>query len=325
MENYMIKTAESVSPKHPDKLCDQASDAILDALIEQDPKSRCAIEVMGGHGKAIVMGEVTTKADIDYKGIVQRVTGLKSVEVVVEKQSPFIAQGVDAGGAGDQGIMVGYACKENKSLVPQEHYLARSLCKYIYKRHPFDGKTQISINEDKFDIVASFQNIASPALKNLVEDWANQSLPQNKKARLFINPSGDWTQGGFDADTGLTGRKIVVDAYGARVPVGGGAFSGKDLSKVDRAGAYFARKKAVELLKKHNANEVLIKVAYAIGVKLPVELKIRINKENAYHEIPHWLYEEFSADKIRNEIKVSSFEETAKWGHFGNGFPWEIE
>ena len=320
----MIKTAESVSPKHPDKLCDQASDAILDALIEQDPKSRCAIEVMGGHGKAIVMGEVTTKADIDYKGIVQRVTGLKSVEVVVEKQSPFIAQGVDAGGAGDQGIMVGYACSENKGLVPQEHYLARSLCRYIYNQHPYDGKTQISINEDKFDIVASFQSITSPALKSLVEDWANQSLPQNKKARVFINPSGDWTQGGFDADTGLTGRKIVVDAYGARVPVGGGAFSGKDLSKVDRAGAYFARKKAVELLKKHNANEVLIQVAYAIGVKLPVELKIRINKENAYHEIPHWLYEEFSADKIRNEIKVSSFEETAKWGHFGNGFPWDI-
>ncbi len=320
----MIKTAESVSPKHPDKLCDQASDAILDALIEQDPKSRCAIEVMGGHGKAIVMGEVTTKADIDYKGIVQRVTGLKSVEVVVEKQSPFIAQGVDAGGAGDQGIMVGYACSENKGLVPQEHYLARSLCKYIYKRHPFDGKTQISIKEDKCDIVASFQNVASPALKNLVEDWANQILPQNKMSRLFINPSGDWTQGGFDADTGLTGRKIVVDAYGARVPVGGGAFSGKDLSKVDRAGAYFARKKAVELLKNYNANEVLIKVAYAIGVKLPVELKIRINKENAYHEIPHWLYEEFSADKIRNKIKVSSFEETAKWGHFGNWFSWDI-
>lgn len=317
-------TAEFVSPKHPDKLCDQASDAILDALIGQDPKSRCAIEVMGGHGKAIVMGEVTTKADIDYKGIVQRVTGLKSVEVVVEQQSPFIAQGVDAGGAGDQGIMVGYACNENKEFVPQEHYLARSLCRYIYKRHPFDGKTQVSINEDKFEIVASFQNITTPNLKNLVEDWANQSLTKSNGLRVFINPSGDWSQGGFDADTGLTGRKIVIDAYGGRVPVGGGAFSGKDLSKVDRAGAYFARKKAVELLKKHNANEVLIQVAYAIGLKLPVDLKIKINNENAYCEIPHWIYEEFSADKIRNEIKVNSFEETAKWGHFGNGFPWDI-
>lgn len=316
-------TSEFVSPKHPDKLCDQASDAILDALIEQDPESRCAIEVMGGHGKAIVMGEVTTKADIDYKGIVQRVTGLKSVEVVVEKQSPFIAQGVDAGGAGDQGIMVGYACNENKELVPHEHYLARSLCKYIYKQHPFDGKTQISINEDKFDIVASFQNISSPALKNLVEDWANQSLTKSNGLRVFINPAGDWTQGGFDADTGMTGRKIVVDAYGARVPVGGGAFSGKDLSKVDRAGAYFARKKAVELLEMHAADEVLIQVAYAIGVKLPVDLKIKINNKNAYYEIPHWLYEEFSADRIRNEIKVSSFEETARWGHFGNGFSWD--
>lgn len=317
-------TSEFVSPKHPDKLCDQASDAILDALIEQDPKSRCAIEVMGGHGKAIVMGEVTTKADIDYKGIVQRVTGLKSVEVVVEKQSPFIAQGVNAGGAGDQGIMVGYACNENKGLVPQEHYLARSLCKYIYKRHPFDGKTQVSINDDKFDIVASFQNIATPDLKILIEDWANQSLTKSNGLRVFINPAGDWTQGGFDADTGLTGRKIVVDAYGGRIPVGGGAFSGKDLSKVDRAGAYFARKKAVELLEMSAADEVFIQVAYAIGVKLPVDLKIKINNVNAYYEIPHWLYEQFSADNIRNEIKVSSFEETAKWGHFGNGFPWDV-
>jgi len=315
-------TAEFVSPKHPDKLCDQASDAILDALIEQDPNSRCAVEVMGGHGKALVMGEVTSKADIDYKGIVQRVTGLKNVEVVIEKQSPFIAKGVDEGGAGDQGIMIGYACHDGWDLMPEEYSLARNLCKYIYDVFPFDGKTQVTKDEGNYTILASFQNAPKKRLEELVLGWAHEEDLITKGIKVIVNPAGDWTLGGFDADTGLTGRKIVVDAYGPRVPVGGGAFSGKDLSKVDRAGAYFARQKAIEYLHQYGAYQVIIRVAYAIGVAKPVELKIIV--DNEYTEYSDSVLEEFRADKIRNEIKVSSFEETAKWGHFGNGFPWDI-
>src|SRR3990167_468241 len=156
-----MKTAEAVSPKHPDKLCDQISDAILDACLEQDPMSRVAIETMGGHGIITITGELTTKAYINAREIAQRIAGSQyGVQTNIVSQSPEIAQGVDTGGAGDQGIMIGYACNENEEMIPHELYLARSLCKFIYEKYPYDGKTQITLDVKITTIVASFQNVS---------------------------------------------------------------------------------------------------------------------------------------------------------------------
>lgn len=250
---------------HPDKICDRIADAILFAYLEKDKNSRVAIEVMGGHGVIHISGEVTSKGEVDIDKIVREIVGEKiQITKAITKQSTFIAQGVDVGGAGDQGIMVGYACNETESLMPLEYELAKNLCLEIYKKYPYDGKTQITIDGNKvIAAVASFQNTKTRELEKLVK-----TLIQSEK--YFINPAGEWSVGGFDADSGLSGRKIVVDAYGPNVPVGGGSFAGKDLTKVDRGGALMARKVAVDLLKKHHAKEVLVKLAYAIGHPNPV-------------------------------------------------------
>ena len=265
MLNERIRTCEYVSPKHPDKICDRIADAILLAYLKKDKKARVAVEVMGGHGVINVSGEITSKAKVDIKKTVYKVVSRKyKVNVNLVKQSPFIAQGVDSGGAGDQGIMVGYACNETKSLMPLEYELAKNLCLSIYKKYSYDGKTQVTINGKKVvAVVASFQNTKTEELGKLVKKLI-------KSEKYYINPAGEWPVGGFDADSGLSGRKIVVDAYGPNIPVGGGSFAGKDLTKVDRSGALMARKIAVELLKKHKAREVLVKLAYVIGVAEPV-------------------------------------------------------
>ena len=241
------RTAESVSPKHPDKLCDRISDAILDAYLKGDPDSRVAAETCGGHGVVFVTGEITSKADVDIEKIVKRIAGDDiEVHTKVVKQSPEIAQGVDTGGAGDQGIMIGYACDETAELLPREVILARRLNQHIYKKHAFDGKTQVTIApDDSIDsIVASFQNVPKTELEKLVKEFIKENHLSGK-LELHINPAGDWQQGGFDADTGLTGRKLIVDNYGPRVAIGGGCYSGKDPSKVDRSAAYMARRIAV--------------------------------------------------------------------------------
>ena len=246
MENYStFRTAESVSPGHPDKLCDQISDAILDAYLAQDPKSRVAVEVCGGHSQVFVTGEVTsTTSNIDIPAIVHHLAG-DSMQITTNlvKQSPEIAQGVDTGGAGDQGIMIGYACDETPELLPVEVVLSRRLNQHIYAKHPYDGKTQVTIRYNAPDdftvesIVASFQNVPADELRKLVEEFiATHQLKGNPE--LHLNPAGDWNQGGFEADTGLTGRKLIVDNYGPRIPIGGGCFSGKDPSKVDRSAAW---------------------------------------------------------------------------------------
>ena len=155
----MVRTAEVVTPGHPDKICDRISDAILDACLEQDPNTRAAIETMGGHGIITVTGELTTEAYVDINSIVKEVYGKEiGVQVNIVRQSPEIAQGVDTGGAGDQGIMTGYACNENEDYVPQEYYLARKLAQELYHRYPYDGKTQVTIDGSKLRVVASFQN-----------------------------------------------------------------------------------------------------------------------------------------------------------------------
>ncbi len=328
-----IKTAECVTPKHPDKMADQISDAILDVCLSTDPKSRVAIEVLGGHGKVYVVGELTSELgfrEVDVKEAVKRITGKDlEVEINVVSQSPEIAQGVDIGGAGDQGIMIGYACNDNEAMIPQEMYLARSLCKHIFDKYPYDGKTQITLNEEGkiTAIVASFQNVSKDDLFSIVQVWIEERKEAiASRMNLFCNPAGDWSLGGFDADTGLTGRKLMVDNYGPQISIGGGAFSGKDSTKVDRSGAYMARKIAVDLLKEMQAKVVKVRLAYAIGVAQPVMAMATVVLEDGeIQEVDvSTLYDLTPAGIISMlDLRKPQFEETARWGHFGNKFNWE--
>ena len=342
------RTAESVSPKHPDKLCDRISDAILDAYFAQDPDARVAAETCGGHGVVFVTGEITSTADVDIPAIVHRIAG-DNVEVhtKVVKQSPEIAQGVDTGGAGDQGIMIGYACDETPELLPREVVLSRRLNQYLYEKFPYDGKTQVTIRPDgKVDsVVASFQNASSDELTKAVSDWLlEQKFLDGRSAsfftkmvlddpkeyaplfdntedlRAYINPAGDWNQGGFDADTGLTGRKLIVDNYGPRVAIGGGCYSGKDPSKVDRSAAYMARRIAVDYLRERKAHEVLVRLAYAIGYAEPLEKTVIIDGKpeeiEGYDLTPRGIIKSL-------DLKRPIYEKTAEYGHYGNGFDWD--
>lgn len=316
------RTAESVSPKHPDKLCDQISDAILDAYFEKDPNARVAAEACGGHGVVFITGEITSTADVDIPAIVKRIAGDDiEVHTKIVKQSPEIAQGVDTGGAGDQGIMIGYACDETPEMLPREVVLARRLNQYIYEKYPFDGKTQITIAPDGSidSIVASFQNAPREELEKLVREFIEKEKLTGK-LELHINPAGDWQQGGFDADTGLTGRKLIVDNYGPRVAIGGGCYSGKDPSKVDRSAAYMARRIAVDYLRKRKAHEVLVRLAYAIGYAEPLEKTVIVDGEaeeiEGYDLTPNGIIKYL-------DLKRPIYEKTARWGHYGEGFDWD--
>ncbi len=324
------KTAESVSPKHPDKLCDQISDAILDAYLAQDTDARVAVETVGGHGKVFITGEVTSNAKIDIEPIVKRIAGDVEVETRLVHQSPEIANGVDTGGAGDQGIMVGYATSETPELLPLEVVLSRNLNQYLYEKWPYDGKTQVTLQGSELtSIVASFQNAPKAELEAAVQEWARTQhyvsacfvKGRNSNPTLHINPAGDWHQGGFDADAGLTGRKLVVDNYGPRIPIGGGCFSGKDPSKVDRSAAYMARKIAIDYLKRFQAKEVYVYLAYAIGYDQPLEATAVVDGEEktveGYDLSPRGIIE-FLA------LKRPVYEKTAQYGHFGHAeFNWE--
>lgn len=316
----MIRTAEAVTPKHPDKICDRISDAILDECLKQDPNTRAAIETMGGHGIITVTGELTTEAFVDIPEVVKKVYGKEiGVQTNIVRQSPEIAQGVDTGGAGDQGIMIGYACNDNEDYVPQEYYLSRKLAQEIYHRYPFDGKTQVTMNGNSLRVVASFQNAPAEELEKIVKGYFAKYKMYALES-VHCNPAGDWSLGGFDADAGLTGRKLAVDNYGPRVPIGGGAFSGKDATKVDRSAAYMARKIAVDLLKKNNASEVLVQLAYAIGYDQPIQASALIDGEHqfvtGYDLTPRGIINFL-------DLKEPVFSQTAEWGHMGNGFSWE--
>ena len=321
IQTNFYRTAESVSPGHPDKIADQISDAVLDAHLAQDPHARVAVDVAGGHGKVFVTGEVTSMAKgVDITAIVKRIAG--DVELIehIAKQSPEIAQGVDIGGAGDQGIMVGYATNETVEFMPKEVILSRHLNQHIYKKWPFDGKTQITLGgDDIVGVVASFQHANSNELREVVNDWL-KDYSVSKDVRIHINPSGDWNIGGFEADAGLTGRKLAVDSYGPRISVGGGAFSGKDPSKVDRSAAYMARKIAVDYLKERDAKEVFTRLAYAIGVAEPLEASVIVDGQHeeiaGYDLTPNGIIKNLN---LRRPI----YEETARYGHFGHNFDWE--
>lgn len=339
MEHYTsYRTAESVSPKHPDKLCDQISDAVLDAHLAVDPNTRVAVETCGGHGQVFVTGEITSTADnVDIAAIVHRIAGdnLKVMQNLV-RQSPEIAQGVDTGGAGDQGIMIGYACAETPELLPLEVVLSRRLNQYIFAEHPYDGKTQVTLFDTKnpesdaeapryvSSIVASFQNTPQAELERLVRSFIEseklQPVPGKTEIELHLNPAGDWNQGGFEADTGLTGRKLIVDNYGPRIPIGGGCFSGKDPSKVDRSAAYMARRIAVDYLKKRQAKEVFVRLAYAIGYAEPLERTVIVDGKpeqiKGYDLTPQGIIKFL-------DLKRPIYEATARYGHFGEGFDWD--
>lgn len=325
------RTAESVSPRHPDKLCDRISDAVLDAYLSADANSRVAVDVAGGHGTVFVTGEVTSKAkSVDVESIVRRIAGEVDVIVRLAAQSPEISQGVDTGGAGDQGIMVGYATNETPQYLPLEVVLSRELNAYLYDKWPYDGKTQVTVRGSEIhSIVASFQHAPTAQLESAVKDWAKTQRyvsscfvkGRNDNPRLHINPAGEWQLGGFDADAGLTGRKLVVDNYGPRVPIGGGAFSGKDPSKVDRSAAYMARRIAVDYIERFQAKEVFVYLAYAIGYDQPLEATAVVDgvekTVEGYDLTPNGIIAFLG-------LKRPIYEPTAEYGHFGRGdFPWE--
>jgi S-adenosylmethionine synthetase len=259
-------TVESVTSGHPDKVCDQISDSILDALLEKDPKSRVAVEAFGSHGLLVIGGEVSSTATVNYAEIAERVYEsigyTDSLEIItrVETQAPEIAIGVNTGGAGDQGIMYGFATNETKEFLPKGVVFAHALAQKLEEARKEgaiswlmpDGKTQVTIENGKVStIVVSAQHkpeiseteINSTIREKIISPILGNEMPET----IFINPTGSFITGGFASDAGLTGRKIMVDTYGGLAPHGGGAFSGKDATKVDRSAAYMARFAAKKL------------------------------------------------------------------------------
>lgn len=338
-------TVESVTSGHPDKVCDQISDAILDACLKEDPMSRVAVETFGGHGTLIIGGEVTTSADVDFAKIARKVYKKIGYDqeldifVKVVKQSPDIAQGVDNGGAGDQGIMYGYATDETQEFLPQAvvkvHALAKKL-EDLRKSDPQfwwlrpDGKTQITVEDGKIkavliscqhDEIVDSNYIHSQLIKHIISPIVGDL----SDIVILTNPTGKFVQGGFEADTGLTGRKIMVDTYCGLVPHGGGAFSGKDATKVDRSAAYMCRFVARQIVARKLAKECLVSVAYAIGKAEPLMVEAVNEKGESLSEIVKKEFN-FGPQAIIETLSLRSpvFERTAAYGHFGkNDLPWE--
>lgn len=326
---HVLRTAESVTCAHPDKVCDQISDAILDACLTDDPNTRAAVEVMGGHGLITITGELSTKAHIDLRAVAEatyRSLGYQEpvgITVNVVQQSSEIAGGVDTGGAGDQGIMVGYATVETDELLPLELVLARRLTDAMGSR---DGKAQVTVRDGKvvgvLTSVCEHPEANEVAFAKAVEEIIVPYLVSDASVESvwLQNPNGRWSVGGFAADTGLTGRKLAVDNYGPSVPLGGGCFSGKDATKVDRSAAYMARRIATDYLKNRNAKEVFVHLAYAIGVAEPVMATVTLDgvheEVTGYDLRPRAIIEQLS-------LTAPQFAETARGGHFGRGFTWD--
>lgn len=321
----MIRTAECVSPMHPDKMCDRISDTLLDLHLEQDSNSRVAIETCGGMGEVYITGEVTSNAVVTKENIIKVVHDVTTDDTInviinINSQSPEIANGVDTGGAGDQGIMIGYACRDNKEFLPQEYFLSRELNKFVFDKYPYDGKTQVTMNGNSLRVVCSFQNAPGKELQKLVMEYF-EDYPDYFIDALHCNPAGDWNIGGFTADAGVTGRKLAVDNYGPRVPLGGGAFSGKDSTKVDRSAAYMGRRVAVDILEQRpEVQEVMVQLAYAIGYDQPLQATAIVDGEHefikGYDLSPKGIIEFL-------ELTKPIFASTAGFGHMGAGFNWK--
>ena len=361
---------EIVFKGHPDKLCDRISDAILDAYLAQDPYTRAGIETMGGKGKIFVTGEVTSKGQIDIVPIIHRILddanlNTNDYEIInnIGVQSADIALGVDmsvegkegtlsedeAIGAGDQGMMFGYACDETYLYVPKAMAILQEFSRTyeaMRKKNPdlfyADGKAQITgYYDDDFRLTKiktftiSYQNSETDRefTDHLIRTAAEMICYKNKVEveEFLINPTGKFLIGSFEGDAGLTGRKIVVDSYQSFAPVGGGAFSGKDPTKVDRSGAYKARQLAIRTLKKHNLKWCEIQLSYAIGKAEPLAIYIDSDKGNL--EVPVEWYKECTPANMIKDLKLRQpiYEETACFGHFGcppdafgRSFAWEM-
>ncbi|MEI7741021.1 MAG: methionine adenosyltransferase [bacterium] len=343
MYSPRIYTVESVTSGHPDKVCDQISDAVLDACLREDPKSRVAIESFGCHGLLIVGGEVTTLAKPDYEKIARSVYDeigyLEPLEIItrVVEQSPDIAQGVDTGGAGDQGIMYGYACDETPEFLPCGVVLVQKLAAGLERLRKSgelgwlkpDGKTQVVIDGDRVtSVLVSTQHDAAVSQeeikRTLIEKLIAPVVGDLSGVEILVNPTGLFVLGGFEADTGLTGRKIMVDTYGGLAPHGGGAFSGKDPTKVDRSAAYMCRFVAKNLVARGLAKRCLVSVGYAIGRAEPV-MVTAINENG--EDLSRYLSEfDFKPRAIieRLDLRRPIYQKTSAYGHFGReGFPWE--
>jgi S-adenosylmethionine synthetase len=356
-----ILTSEAVFRGHPDKICDQISDGILDACLKEDINSRVAIETLIKNHLVVVAGEVTTKANVNYEEVVYDVLkslgyeDLEDFDIVVEvsKQSPDIALGVDKDGAGDQGIMYGYAVNECKELMPLSIVLARkiaicmdSMTKQIREVFGADGKCQVSVEYDENDkpkridtIVVSQQTAKgverSVYTRFIIEECILKVIPNyliDSNTKILINPTGEFVEGGAYADSGLTGRKIICDTYGGIGRHGGGAFSGKDATKVDRLGAYYARYVAKNIVAAGLANKCEFQVAYAIGIDKPVAVNIDTFGTSKYsnEQIKDAVFKffNFSPKAMKTEIinPNVSFRSLAEYGHVGRSdirVPWE--
>ncbi len=372
MKNYF--TSESVSQGHPDKVADQVSDAVLDAMIAQDPNSRVACETLVTTGLVVVAGEITTKAIVDIPGVVRKtikeigytdpMSGFDyencAVMVTIDKQSPDISQGVTAGdglhkeqGAGDQGMMFGYACNETPIKMPMAIHLAHRLVEELANVRekgiiPYlrpDSKSQVTVEYDGLKpvrvdtVVISSQHSPDVKYSTLKKDIINKVVKKvipakfiDGKTKYHINPTGRFVVGGPKGDCGLTGRKIIVDTYGGYGAHGGGAFSGKDPSKVDRSAAYAARWVAKNVVAAKIATHCELQVSYAIGVAKPISIHVDtygtgIISDEEITGIIQKVFDLRPAAIIKQlDLKRPIFRETARHGHFGRkgkNFTWE--
>ncbi|MCX7626202.1 MAG: methionine adenosyltransferase [Candidatus Sumerlaeaceae bacterium] len=371
MAKRLLFTSESVSEGHPDKVCDQISDAVLDACLEQDPRSRVACECLATTGLVIIAGEITTKAVVNYADVARQVLrdigyvddayGINAdtcgVLVALDRQSPDIAMGVDREGdnqgAGDQGMMFGYACDETPELMPLPIMMAHNLLRKLSELRrnkvlPYlrpDAKSQVTVEyvdgepqrietlvistQHSEDVTA--EDIKSDLMKHLFpvvlgEKWWREGI------KIHVNPTGKFTIGGPQGDTGLTGRKIIVDSYGGMGRHGGGAFSGKDPSKVDRSAAYAARWVAKNIVAAGLARRCEVQVAYAIGVAEPVSVSVNVDTkgtgEHDDEKLTKLVEKTFDLRPRRIieqlELLKPIYRKTAAYGHFGRSeFSWE--
>ncbi len=374
MAGNFLFTSESVTEGHPDKLCDQVSDGLLDEILRQDKKGRVACETFVTAGLIIVGGEITTTAYVDIHKIVRGIirdigyTNSKygfaydtcAILNAIGMQSPDIAQGVNVGGAGDQGLMSGYACRETRELMPMPIVLAHKLTMQLAKvrknkRLPYlgpDGKSQVTVEyidgkPARVDcVVISSQHteeildrtgkkITKKSINEIIEKVITPIIPKrmiDKKTKFYVNPTGKFVIGGPQSDTGMTGRKIIVDTYGGMASHGGGAFSGKDPTKVDRSASYIARYIAKNVVASGLADKCNIQLAYAIGVTKPVSMMVFTDKTHKVPEkrIIQLINKHFDMTPrgIIKSLKLLRpiYKKTAAYGHFGRDdkdFTWE--
>jgi S-adenosylmethionine synthetase len=363
--NYKVFTSESVCSGHPDKICDQVSDAVLDAALSVDPLSRVAVETLVTTNRLVMAGEVTTKANLDYEAVARKVIKelgyldpslgfhyQSPIQVWIHQQSPDIALGVDNDGAGDQGMMFGYACSETPELMPLPIILAHRLAQEIDQARengllPYlrpDGKTEVSVRyENGRPVKVERVILAVPHQEKVETAQVKEDLHKrvvvpvlaaygfdSAEKELVVNGTGRWIIGGPASDTGVTGRKIVVDTYGGMGRIGGGAFSGKDPTKVDRSGAYGARYLAKNIVASGLADRAEVQIAYVIGQREPITKTVETfgTEKSSLREVENfaWNLLDLSVPGLLEglDLRRPIYKESARYGHFGREeFPWE--